>query len=556
MPRCAACGSKSVAYGTKSEGFSIGKAVAGTIFFGPVGAVAGAAGKKKGYYHCGACGADMGYPMLDLTEKDIDKALADPAKNEKMLTRYKQRYCNIEWQPTNAVEAKETPNDSGAAIIAKIDKRENKRASLREQALLLYKYCRENNITSFPANDEGYINQLFGKLAAYLKVSVGRSTEISKCDFENVCIFANAYGYIDCPGLKNREEKATAAVSQSVTDEANARIAFLVRAELSLIREAFNHSLSVDKGRLYPGRNYIKGVVTEAFGDKDTFTPEELQTAVGMILAEDGISSDMSIIEELSRDIAFSTGKLPNVIFDSDEEEDEEDDEEEEEEEDEEDDDEEYDFWEENRDYYIVEKKDGLLTLHTKAEKPEGNVFFKDSSYLALKNNSDDTSVRFDRTLLDEVLDNLNPDALFEKYASAFRGDKVMTSEEPNAALEDYFDICLGVLDVGGSYLAQGLCAEGILEKELRARMLYYTLAGGFRRNEVKQAREKALANNRDINAKIALLSAERTAKNEIYEEYKKKIFGEGARMKKEALARINEIDAEIAALRAKLQNV
>lgn len=552
MPRCAACGSKSVAYGTKNEGFSVGKAVAGTIFFGPVGAVAGAAGKKKGYYHCGACGADLGYPMLDLTEKDIDKALADPAKNEKWLTRYKQRYCNIEWQPTNAVEAKGTPNDSCAAIIAKIDKRKDKRASLREQALLLYKYCRENNITSFPANDEGYINQLFGKLVAYLSANGSRSTEISKYDFEKVCIFANAYGYIDCPGLKNREGKATAAVSQSATDEANARIAFLVRAELSLIREALKHSLSVDERWLHPGRNYIKGVVTEAFGDKDTLTPEELQTAVGMILAEDGISSDMSIIEELSRDIAFSTRKLPDVIFDSDEEEDEEDDEED----DEDDDDEEYDFWEENRDYYIVEKKDGLLTLHTKADKPEGNVFFKDSSYLALKNNNGDTSARFDRTLLDEVLDNLNPDRLFEKYASAFRGDKVMTSEEPNAALEDYFDISLGVLDVGGSYLARGLCAEGILEKELRARKTYYALAGGFRRNEVKQAREKILANNRDINAKIAVLNAERTVKSEIYEEYKKKIFGEGARIKKEALARINEIDAEIAALRAKLQNV
>lgn len=48
MSRCAACGSKSVAYGTKNEGFSVGKAVAGTIFFGPVGAGSRRSGQKEG----------------------------------------------------------------------------------------------------------------------------------------------------------------------------------------------------------------------------------------------------------------------------------------------------------------------------------------------------------------------------------------------------------------------------------------------------------------------------------------------------------------------------
>lgn len=89
MSRCAACGSKSVSYGTKNEGFSVGKAVAGTIFFGPVGAVAGTAGKKKGYYHCGACGSDLGYCMSNFAEEDINNALADPVKHERTLIRYK-----------------------------------------------------------------------------------------------------------------------------------------------------------------------------------------------------------------------------------------------------------------------------------------------------------------------------------------------------------------------------------------------------------------------------------------------------------------------------------
>ena len=186
MSRCAACGSKSVSYGTKNEGFSVGKAVAGTIFFGPVGAVAGAAGKKKGYYHCGACGSDLGYLMLDFTENDIDRALADPTKYESTLIRYKQRYCNIEWQPSASVANKlEPPKDSCAGIISKINSRSTKVASIREQALLMYKYCLENNITSFPIDDESYVNQLFKDIAKYLtRKGTG---DISKFDFEKIC---------------------------------------------------------------------------------------------------------------------------------------------------------------------------------------------------------------------------------------------------------------------------------------------------------------------------------------------------------------------------------
>lgn len=535
MSRCAACGSKSVSYGTKNEGFSVGKAVAGTIFFGPVSAVAGTAGKKKGYYHCGACGSDLGYLMLDFTENDIDRALADPAKYESTLIRYKQRYCNIEWQPSASVANKlKPPKGSCAAIISKINASSNKFASLREQALLLYKYCLENNITSFPIDDEIYVNQLLNDIAKYL--TRRGSGDISKYDFEDICTFANAYGYIDCQKSESSDKNTTATVSQNKTQVTDTRIKFLKQSELSLIRDAMDSSIYIDGSYINYGEEYIKEVLTAAFAGKTIMTPDELQVAVGIILSKDGISSDMSIIEELSYDLAFSTSKLPNFIYD-------------------------YDKYPIRNNYdpfandYIIGKKDGLLTLHKKAAEQNCYVF-EESTFIALNKQDGNSSNKIDRTLLDDILVLLDPDTLFEKYKSVFTGDKIFDSGEAGETLGKAFSLACHVMSIGSPDLARGLCAEGTLEKECIKKKIYYTLPGGFKRNETKQAREKAVANNNAINAQIAQLDNERANQSRIYEEFKNKIFGEGARKKKEALARMSEIDAQIAALKTKIQRV
>ena len=61
--RCPACGSqedwKCVDYSNK--GFSVGKAAAGAILFGPIGIVGGAIGKKKWSYYCRKCGYSNEY---------------------------------------------------------------------------------------------------------------------------------------------------------------------------------------------------------------------------------------------------------------------------------------------------------------------------------------------------------------------------------------------------------------------------------------------------------------------------------------------------------------
>ena len=59
MMRCRYCGSSAISETTEKQNFSAGKAVAGAVVFGPVGAAAGFIGKDKKGYRCGACGAFM-----------------------------------------------------------------------------------------------------------------------------------------------------------------------------------------------------------------------------------------------------------------------------------------------------------------------------------------------------------------------------------------------------------------------------------------------------------------------------------------------------------------
>lgn len=96
--RCKFCGSKSLHNDSAHQTFSTGKAVAGAITFGVVGAAAGFIGKERQGYRCGACGAFMDTPMDLLTENLVDNAIrqAELGKSQKMYSYYKSQYPNIQ----------------------------------------------------------------------------------------------------------------------------------------------------------------------------------------------------------------------------------------------------------------------------------------------------------------------------------------------------------------------------------------------------------------------------------------------------------------------------
>ena len=95
--RCAACGSPRVKADEKSEGYSIAKGVAGAVLLGGIGAAAGINGNKRMYYHCPDCGTTLSYPMSMEIVQIINMSVADPSKNISSLRNWKKSYPNIEW---------------------------------------------------------------------------------------------------------------------------------------------------------------------------------------------------------------------------------------------------------------------------------------------------------------------------------------------------------------------------------------------------------------------------------------------------------------------------
>ncbi len=79
--RCANCGSKKVVPVSKKDSFSVGKAVAGNILFGPAGTVMGINGKETHGYYCSTCGVTLDYLMPDAISNIIDSAVISGNKN-------------------------------------------------------------------------------------------------------------------------------------------------------------------------------------------------------------------------------------------------------------------------------------------------------------------------------------------------------------------------------------------------------------------------------------------------------------------------------------------
>ena len=105
--RCRFCGSRSLHEDKQHKNFSGGKAVAGAVAFGVVGAAAGFIGKDKDGYRCGACGAFMEAPMMYVMEDMVNSAIekAKAGESRSMYDYYKAQYPNIEDVPQTAVTA-------------------------------------------------------------------------------------------------------------------------------------------------------------------------------------------------------------------------------------------------------------------------------------------------------------------------------------------------------------------------------------------------------------------------------------------------------------------
>lgn len=96
--RCKYCGSNMIHPETRHKTFSTGKAVAGAVTFGVVGAAAGMIGKDIKGYQCGQCGAFMENAMDFSTELSINSAIrdAESGRDRAMYDYFKSQYGNIQ----------------------------------------------------------------------------------------------------------------------------------------------------------------------------------------------------------------------------------------------------------------------------------------------------------------------------------------------------------------------------------------------------------------------------------------------------------------------------
>ena len=90
--RCPHCGSRMIVPAADHKNFSVGKAVAGAVVAGPIGAAAGFIGKDIQGYRCNTCGAFSKTPMNAVDESLINTAV-ERAKNSGDRISY-ERLCS------------------------------------------------------------------------------------------------------------------------------------------------------------------------------------------------------------------------------------------------------------------------------------------------------------------------------------------------------------------------------------------------------------------------------------------------------------------------------
>lgn len=98
--RCRFCGSKAIYPYKNHEQAGAGRVIAGAIIAGPIGAVAGLAGKNVKGYRCSACGMFSELPM-DSGEEALLNYEVNNARNgnTRIYERYKEKYANLEFVP-------------------------------------------------------------------------------------------------------------------------------------------------------------------------------------------------------------------------------------------------------------------------------------------------------------------------------------------------------------------------------------------------------------------------------------------------------------------------
>lgn len=107
--RCKFCGSKAIYPYKNHEQADAGRVIAGAIIAGPIGAVAGLAGKNVKGYRCSACGM-FSEQTMDFGEEMLINSAVRSAQNGDTVIyeKYQAKYANLEFVPVRQVVRQES----------------------------------------------------------------------------------------------------------------------------------------------------------------------------------------------------------------------------------------------------------------------------------------------------------------------------------------------------------------------------------------------------------------------------------------------------------------
>lgn len=257
-------------------------------------------------------------------------------------------------------------------------------------------------------------------------------------------------------------------------------------------------------------RRYFTGVLSSIFDKENTtkLTMEKTEELLAIELLNDGLTSNPKTIEKLTRKTISKSD--PELMFKPD-------------------------------------PELGIITILYDEDDDKANVErIKTCERISVEAAKE----RFAEKLLEYQKDKIPVDynALARNILTMLQNDKILVYNDfknANVIFEKYlpFNTCM-----------TRLRKIGKVEDEIIQKKTYYYLTGAKERNAKKEREKQIAANNNAINSRISALQAEKARQQAIYEQFKSKIFGDGARQKKEAQQRIIQIDTEIANLKRQLR--
>lgn len=501
--RCAACGSPRVKADEKHEGYSITKGIVGTAILGSVGAVAGLNGKKRTYYHCPDCGTTLSYPMGRTILNIINEYISNPSANESALRSWKKNYPNIEWSDPKAL------NGDLALSVADPD-----------QAALLELSAKIPNISTMSL--EQVQNTIAKKILRY--------HEITGCRYATEEEIRNAIGYNKYSPLNNEgafiEAFPVAEVKLQQSDDLDYEIidgayryVFLTpeekrdRAKLKLTMQTAVALYKENEGTIYHG-------ILDILPKNIWITHSECRNIFFDYIFEKEISDDIQIVDRLFnrwRQEAIRNNDLMEQTSENGEL------------------------------FYSKTDEESKLSEEERKEKERINVLIEQSNKATEIASQKISDAKKLMAFMKGKLPVEKPTFTEDELTTIRFRDNLLKNTYGISEFEEllYWSVYAGLLEFDGmKFMLPGKSpAENDIYKEQKDKL-----------DEAEKKKEPFISQLSGLKSEEQRLVVSLKEQQNIYDENASKIFGAGAKKKKDAKQKMIEIENSLRSIKSKIE--